>query len=70
MEFSKKLAVYVNALFTAVLIAGIVLQCFGYSISVYVNTMLGVEIVVLGGYFGKAGVENVNKIKRNEGSEL
>lgn len=70
LTFSKWLALIITSLFIATVIAGIVLECFGHDISTYVNIVLISETVVLGGYFGKAGFENITKIKNNEGSEM
>jgi len=73
MEFSKKIALQYTYFFFAIVVAGIVLRCFGFDISDIVKIVMVGESIVLGGYFGKAGFENVTKENNRvntEGSEL
>lgn len=72
LEHSKKLSYIMTTLFIFVVVGAMVAKVFGIDMSAIINPVLIAETIVLGYYFGKAGVENVAKIKQadNEGSEL
>jgi hypothetical protein len=67
LEFSKTVVLRGMAVFLVQLILTIVVLFLKTELSVHMvalmNATVPLYIVIFGGYFGKAGVENYNKIK-------
>lgn len=65
METSKKITWVFIALYIIVLGLGIYLNTIGYDIDFIIRYVHQIMIVIIVSYFGKAGVENYQKITNN-----
>jgi len=69
LETSKKMVLVVTLVWVLSIIIGFIGMTFGFDYTIIINIVNLDFLVLLGYYFGKAGMENVTKIINSESIE-